>query len=52
MAALQVITEINDRIVMPLIWQRAEASVEQADAYLRRFDEVLARISSASCGSS
>ena len=42
MAALQVITEINDRIVMPLIWQRAEASVEQAEAGLR-YDAILAR---------
>ncbi len=41
MAALHVLAEINDRIVMPLSWQRAEASVDQVDAYLARLDRTL-----------
>lgn len=44
MAALHVLAEINDRIVMPLSWQRAEASVDQVDAYLARLDRTLARL--------
>lgn len=42
MAALHVLAEINDRIVMPLSWQRCEASVAQVDAYLARLDCTLA----------
>ena len=41
MAALHVLAEINDRIVMPLSWQRAEATVDQVDAYLARLDQTL-----------
>jgi len=44
MAALHVVAEINDRIVMPLSWQRAEASVDQVDAYLARLDLTLAAL--------
>jgi hypothetical protein len=44
MAALHVVAEINDRIVMPLSWQRAEATVDQVDAYLARLDRTLAAL--------
>lgn len=44
MAALHVLAEINDRIVMPLSWQRAEASIDQVDAYLARLDRTLAAL--------
>jgi hypothetical protein len=44
MAALHVLAEINDRIVMPLSWQRCEATVDQVDAYLAGLDRTLAAL--------
>lgn len=41
-STLHVISELNDRLSMPVIWQRCDASVEQMDDYLRRVDQVFA----------
>lgn len=49
MAALHVLAEINDRIVMPLSWQRCEATVAQVDAYLARLDRTLVALVDLAC---
>lgn len=41
---LHVVTELDGRLYLPVVWQRCDATVEQVDEYLRRLDDTLARL--------
>jgi hypothetical protein len=41
---LHGICEINDRVNLPLVWPRCEASDAEMDEYLRRLDEAFERV--------
>jgi hypothetical protein len=41
---LHGISELGDEVTMPLVWQRAEASFDQIDDYLRRLREAFERL--------
>jgi hypothetical protein len=41
---LHVVVELDDRITMPLMWERCEASVEDMEIYLQRLDAMFLRL--------
>ncbi|HET6789234.1 MAG TPA: hypothetical protein VFH49_14805 [Aquabacterium sp.] len=43
---LHVVVELDDRITMPLMWERCEASVEEMEEYLQRLNATFLRLAS------
>ncbi|MEY2838065.1 MAG: hypothetical protein RJB60_364 [Pseudomonadota bacterium] len=47
LSTLHVVTELDHRLSLPVIWQRCDASPEQMDDYLARVDRVFADLRAA-----
>jgi hypothetical protein len=44
---LQVVSELDDRITMPVVWQRSETSQAQVDDYLARLSQTFVQLAEA-----